>query len=1276
MRHHITRATRHLIFWSLVMAAIGLSAVRLVLLGVDSYKTNLEIRVGAMLGTPVKLGSLGANMRGISPEVVAKDITIASSLATAPSAIQLKEIRLGINLGEFLLSRNALASSWVTLVGAKLSVIRKKDGQFVVEGLKAGGGEPLWLLQGRKYEVLQSQITWQDQQTGGAPIVLDPVNLVVMNDGNRHRINLLAQLPMNVGDGLKMLVDFEGEANKLSDIKGNVFFEGNKVNLHELVSTYLPFDMTITGSADVKVWGQWQQTKLVSIKMDMQLKQGIVARKGKKAFNVNALDTQLNWQVKDNEWQLGINHFLLESSENGKKSYKKWPDAIVSVAGETNSDGGFQKLKLLAKQLDLAEASKLLEFFAPLSEKQVQMVGKSKVSGVLRDFSLYAEPDVKGYAVAGWFDGISVEPMLSVPGIENLSGQVKGSDSLGSIAIDSQATHFNAPKIFSKPLLLNKLQGILNWQQSDEQWTISSVSVALDCPGVQVESRLLIKLPKNEESPFIDIQASLKSDDISQLRAYLPTKILQEKVNAWLEPAFVAGKVSKGDLLFYGKASDFPYTDNSGVFEIKLDLDKAELNYHPEWPHISGIDGEVLFIKDDILGSFKRGLIGKVDITKADMLISSLSNNTLLTINGDAQGDINQALSVLQQSPLASGVTPVITGTTLSGTTQGTLNLSIPLYPGPEVKVDGKAKLNNAQLTVNRMGLKVDRIKGDIKFNNQGIYSDVIQGVALGHPIQANIEQGDQQTLINVDGKAKVEDIKSLFGWQDWQQAEGEGAYGLQLHIPRAELDSNPLQLDIKSTLEGVALNLPGILTKTKDQAKPTSMTISLNDPLALPLTLDYNNELKAAINLNSNDKTINSGHILLGKGEARQPKVPGIKLEINREQLNLQDWLAVAAAQQTNTPSFNINEVKMHSQTAMLNKTRLGVFDLALKRGPSFWSGEIDSAIARGKLQFPFEMKGVTPIVMDMEMLSLTALKQLDMQGGPSVGNGFKPLLKIQSKKTLWQRENLGELILETERTQNGIKITRLELLGADEKLFSKGNWREVGLSSTTQLNGKLEMKKADELFDKLNITKDFTNTSGVIDYKLNWNAAPWQLAVANLRGTMDVKLNNGRILSIEPGFGRVLGILAVAQWIKRLQLDFGDIYEEGLTFDSIKGHFDLLNGKATTKDLTIDAVPAKITIIGDTDLVNHTVDYVIKVVPKSLDAVPIAGTIVSRIAAMVGKTLTGKDQEGFFFGTQYLVKGHWDDIKISSQHENDGLFQKTWNSITDFPWQEQKKQ
>jgi len=78
---------------------------------------------------------------------------------------------------------------------------------------------------------------------------------------------------------------------------------------------------------------------------------------------------------------------------------------------------------------------------------------------------------------------------------------------------------------------------------------------------------------------------------------------------------------------------------------------------------------------------------------------------------------------------------------------------------------------------------------------------------------------------------------------------------------------------------------------------------------------------------------------------------------------------------------------------------------------------------------------------------------------------------------------------------------------------------------------------------------------TSAVVDFTGAWNGAPYQFSLAALRGKLDVNLKNGRILSIEPGFGRLLGVLAMAQWIKRLQLDFSDIYQEGLTFNSITG-------------------------------------------------------------------------------------------------------------------------
>ncbi|MGZ5621990.1 MAG: YhdP family protein, partial [Methylobacter sp.] len=276
----------------------------------------------------------------------------------------------------------------------------------------------------------------------------------------------------------------------------------------------------------------------------------------------------------------------------------------------------------------------------------------------------------------------------------------------------------------------------------------------------------------------------------------------------------------------------------------------------------------------------------------------------------------------------------------------------------------------------------------------------------------------------------------------------------------------------------------------------------------------------------------------------------------------------------------------------------------------------------------------------------------------------------------TLWQSIDLGRLSLETERIPGGIGFKQVELSGEKQKLVLSGDWQTIGAQSVTHARGHLDVPRVGPLLAQLDITKDLTDASAAVDFSVNWNAAPYQFSLADLQGQLDITLKNGRILSIEPGFGRLLGMLAMAQWIKRAQLDFSDIYEEGLTFNSIKGHFDLAGGIASTHNLIVDAIPAKIAISGDTDLVNQTVDQIINVTPKSADAVPIAGTIMGKVAALVGKSLTGKDQEGFFFGSQYLVKGAWGKAEIIPMHKNDGLLQKTWNGITDFPWLRQQEE
>ena len=183
--------------------------------------------------------------------------------------------------------------------------------------------------------------------------------------------------------------------------------------------------------------------------------------------------------------------------------------------------------------------------------------------------------------------------------------------------------------------------------------------------------------------------------------------------------------------------------------------------------------------------------------------------------------------------------------------------------------------LSNAQLTVKQLELKVDKINGKLQFNENGIFSDPIKAFALGSPIQIDIDQRENKSLINVAGNTSVTEIKQLFGWTETQIGEGESAYDLQLALPSSQVD-DPVTVQVNSDLEGVSLQLPGDLTKTKLQRKPSTVIVNLGEDLSLPITVDYNNELKAALALDSNGEIIKSGHIVIGSGSAKQPKSAG----------------------------------------------------------------------------------------------------------------------------------------------------------------------------------------------------------------------------------------------------------------------------------------------------------------------------------------------------------------------------------------------------------------
>jgi uncharacterized protein YhdP len=114
-------------------------------------------------------------------------------------------------------------------------------------------------------------------------------------------------------------------------------------------------------------------------------------------------------------------------------------------------------------------------------------------------------------------------------------------------------------------------------------------------------------------------------------------------------------------------------------------------------------------------------------------------------------------------------------------------------------------------------------------------------------------------------------------------------------------------------------------------------------------------------------------------------------------------------------------------------------------------------------------------------------------------------------------------------------------------------------------------------------------------------------------LDGALDLDVGAGRIVDVEPGAGRMLGLISITQIPRRLLLDFSDIFGDGLAFNSLRGHFELKDGQARTDDLRVDAAAAEILVKGRAGLAAQDYDQLIDVRPKASSVLPAVGALAA---------------------------------------------------------------
>ena len=127
-------------------------------------------------------------------------------------------------------------------------------------------------------------------------------------------------------------------------------------------------------------------------------------------------------------------------------------------------------------------------------------------------------------------------------------------------------------------------------------------------------------------------------------------------------------------------------------------------------------------------------------------------------------------------------------------------------------------------------------------------------------------------------------------------------------------------------------------------------------------------------------------------------------------------------------------------------------------------------------------------------------------------------------------------------------------------------------------------------------------------MDFDLNWAGAPSGDTLAAATGHVQVALDKGQIVGLKPGAGRVLGLASLAALPRRLALDFSDLTDKGLAFDTVRGDFDLRDGNAYTDNVLVKGPAAEIGLIGRVGLKNNDYDQTAVVTGNVSSSLPLA--------------------------------------------------------------------
>ena len=308
------------------------------------------------------------------------------------------------------------------------------------------------------------------------------------------------------------------------------------------------------------------------------------------------------------------------------------------------------------------------------------------------------------------------------------------------------------------------------------------------------------------------------------------------------------------------------------------------------------------------------------------------------------------------------------------------------------------------------------------------------------------------------------------------------------------------------------------------------------------------------------------------------------------------------------------------------------------------------------GSAVIPYEFAADRTITLDMERLYLPGDEASDPDPAKVVDPRSLPSISLTAADFAFGDRHVGAVEARFERSAEGLEATAITT--TDETFTIAGTARWVadpddptGYRST--IDATLTSTDIERTMQRLDYAPGISGEQMAIEFGLSWSGGPREDFMDSLDGNVNVNFGAGQLVEVEPGAGRVFGLMSVGALPRRLSLDFSDVFTKGFGFDSIKGDFRLEDGDAYTCNLSLEGPAADIGIVGHASLVTREYGQTAVVSANVGNTLPIVGAVIAGpqvAAALLIFSQIFKKPLQDMGQVYYSIDGSWDEPTVES--------------------------